>query len=44
MISNRFGGGTRVPKIQEVLKNTIQQELGKNINMDEAAAMGGKLL
>lgn len=35
-----FGGGTRVPKIQEVLKKTIEQELGKNINMDEAAAMG----
>lgn len=35
-----FGGGTRVPKIQEVLRNAIGQELGKNINMDEAAAMG----
>lgn len=35
-----FGGGTRVPKVQEMLKNAINQELGKNINMDEAAAMG----
>lgn len=35
-----FGGGTRVPKIQEVLKAHIGRELGKNINMDEAAAMG----
>lgn len=35
-----FGGGTRVPKIQETLRTAIGQELGKNINMDEAAAMG----
>lgn len=35
-----FGGGTRVPKIQETLRASIGQELGKNINMDEAAAMG----
>lgn len=35
-----FGGGTRVPKVQEVLKAYIGRELGKNINMDEAAAMG----
>lgn len=35
-----FGGGTRVPKIQEVLKERVGQELGKNINMDEAAVMG----
>lgn len=35
-----FGGGTRVPKVQEVLKAHIGRELGKNINMDEAAAMG----
>lgn len=35
-----FGGGTRVPKIQEVLRAAINQDLGKNINMDEAAAMG----
>lgn len=35
-----FGGGTRVPKVQEVLRSAINQELGKNINMDEAAAMG----
>uniref|UniRef100_U5EW42 Hypoxia up-regulated protein 1 n=1 Tax=Corethrella appendiculata TaxID=1370023 RepID=U5EW42_9DIPT len=35
-----FGGGTRVPKVQEVLKNLIQQDLGKNLNADEAACMG----
>uniref|UniRef100_A0A1L8DU22 Hypoxia up-regulated protein 1 n=1 Tax=Nyssomyia neivai TaxID=330878 RepID=A0A1L8DU22_9DIPT len=35
-----FGGGTRVPKVQEILKKTINQELGKNLNSDEAAAMG----
>ncbi len=35
-----FGGGTRVPKVQEALRGAINQELGKNINMDEAAAMG----
>lgn len=35
-----FGGGSRVPKIQEILKNHIKRDLGKNINMDEAACMG----
>uniref|UniRef100_H2MYJ5 Hypoxia up-regulated protein 1 n=1 Tax=Oryzias latipes TaxID=8090 RepID=H2MYJ5_ORYLA len=35
------GGSTRVPKVQEVLlKATEKEELGKNINADEAAAMG----
>uniref|UniRef100_A0A8C8DVS1 Hypoxia up-regulated protein 1 n=1 Tax=Oryzias sinensis TaxID=183150 RepID=A0A8C8DVS1_9TELE len=35
------GGSTRVPKVQEVLlKATGKEELGKNINADEAAAMG----
>ncbi|XP_033106267.1 hypoxia up-regulated protein 1-like [Anneissia japonica] len=35
------GGGTRVPKVQEaLLKATGMSELGKNINADEAAAMG----
>lgn len=34
------GGGTRVPKVQELLKKTINQELGKNLNADEAASMG----
>lgn len=34
------GGGTRVPKVQEFLKKTINQELGKNLNADEAATMG----
>ncbi|XP_026797716.2 hypoxia up-regulated protein 1 isoform X1 [Pangasianodon hypophthalmus] len=35
------GGATRVPRVQEVLlKATKKDELGKNINADEAAAMG----
>ncbi|XP_022601516.1 hypoxia up-regulated protein 1 [Seriola dumerili] len=35
------GGSTRVPKVQEVLlKAVAKEELGKNINADEAAAMG----
>lgn len=36
-----FGGNTRVPKVQEVLRSTIKTDLAKNINSDEAAAMGG---
>lgn len=35
-----FGGGTRVPKVQEVLREAVKQDLGKNINMDEAATLG----
>lgn len=35
-----FGGATRVPKVQDVLKVTINQELGRNLNADEAATMG----
>ncbi|XP_040006269.1 hypoxia up-regulated protein 1 isoform X2 [Xiphias gladius] len=35
------GGSTRVPKVQEVLLQAVgKEELGKNINADEAAAMG----
>uniref|UniRef100_A0A8C8IXI0 Hypoxia up-regulated protein 1 n=1 Tax=Oncorhynchus tshawytscha TaxID=74940 RepID=A0A8C8IXI0_ONCTS len=35
------GGSTRVPKVQEVLLKSVgKEELGKNINADEAAAMG----
>ncbi|XP_066138858.1 hypoxia up-regulated protein 1 [Euwallacea fornicatus] len=34
------GAGTRVPKIQEILQKTVDQELAKNLNTDEAAAMG----
>merc|ERR1711874_588937 len=34
------GGGTRIPKVQEILTNTYKKELGKNLNSDEAAAMG----
>ncbi|KAK3522023.1 hypothetical protein QTP70_021384 [Hemibagrus guttatus] len=35
------GGATRVPRVQEMLlKATKKDELGKNINADEAAAMG----
>lgn len=34
------GAGTRVPKIQETLQAIVGMELSKNINTDEAAAMG----
>ncbi|KAJ8267113.1 hypothetical protein GJAV_G00138600 [Gymnothorax javanicus] len=35
------GGATRVPKVQEVLMKAVgKEELGKNINADEAAALG----
>uniref|UniRef100_A0A4W3JDT9 Hypoxia up-regulated protein 1 n=1 Tax=Callorhinchus milii TaxID=7868 RepID=A0A4W3JDT9_CALMI len=35
------GGATRVPKVQEILLKVVgKEELGKNINADEAAAMG----
>ncbi|GAB6024272.1 hypothetical protein CHUAL_008965 [Chamberlinius hualienensis] len=35
------GAGTRVPKVQEeILKATGKKELGKNLNTDEAAALG----
>ncbi|KJE95164.1 hypoxia up-regulated protein [Capsaspora owczarzaki ATCC 30864] len=35
------GGGSRVPKVQELLMQVVQRtELGKNINADEAAVMG----
>lgn len=35
-----FGGGTRVPRVQETIKELIKQELGKNLNADESATMG----
>merc|ERR1711892_1474565 len=34
------GGGTRVPRVQELLAECVGQELGKSLNTDEAAAMG----
>lgn len=34
------GAGTRVPKVQEYLQKTVGRELAKNLNTDEAAAMG----
>ncbi|XP_012264301.2 hypoxia up-regulated protein 1 isoform X2 [Athalia rosae] len=34
------GAGTRVPKVQEKLTEFVNIELSKNINTDEAAAMG----
>ncbi|XP_064120723.1 hypoxia up-regulated protein 1-like [Macrobrachium nipponense] len=34
------GGATRIPKIQMMLQDIWGHELGKNINADEAAAMG----
>lgn len=34
------GAGTRVPKVQEILQKVVGQDLAKNLNTDEAAAMG----
>jgi len=34
------GGGSRVPKVQELLTKFVGQELGKSLNTDESAAMG----
>jgi len=34
------GGGSRVPKVQELLTEYVGRELGKNLNTDESAAMG----
>lgn len=35
-----IGGATRIPKIQQMLQNYISRELSKNVNADEAAALG----
>jgi hypoxia up-regulated 1 len=35
-----IGGGSRVPKVQEILTEFVGRELGKNMNTDESAAMG----
>lgn len=35
-----FGAGTRSPKVQKILQDIVGQDLAKNINTDEAAAMG----
>jgi len=34
------GGGSRVPRVQELLAEYVGQELGKSLNTDESAAMG----
>jgi len=34
------GGGTRVPRVQEILQEFVGKELGKSLNTDESAAMG----
>ncbi|XP_067011480.2 hypoxia up-regulated protein 1 isoform X2 [Anabrus simplex] len=34
------GAGTRMPKVQERLMKIVGMELGKNLNTDEAAALG----
>ncbi|XP_012274717.1 hypoxia up-regulated protein 1 isoform X2 [Orussus abietinus] len=34
------GAGTRMPKVQEKLSDFVKTELAKNINTDEAAALG----
>lgn len=35
-----FGGGSRMPKVQEALKSITNMELGKSLNSDEAATLG----
>ncbi|ELT93277.1 hypothetical protein CAPTEDRAFT_179511 [Capitella teleta] len=36
-----MGGGSRIPKVQEMIKkSTGRSELGKSVNTDEAAALG----
>jgi len=35
-----IGGGSRVPRVQEILTEYVGRELGKNMNTDESAAMG----
>merc|ERR1712142_311091 len=34
------GGGTRIPRVQELLSQYVGQELGESLNTDESAAMG----
>lgn len=34
------GAGARMPKVQERLQEVVKMDLAKNINADEAAAMG----
>jgi len=34
------GAATRMPKVQETLSQYVKTELSKNINTDEAAALG----
>lgn len=34
------GAGTRMPKVQEKLSQYVKTELSKNVNTDEAAALG----
>merc|ERR1712107_17279 len=34
------GGGSSVPKVQEILTDFVGSELGKSLNTDESAAMG----
>lgn len=34
------GGATRIPKVQQLLQDYIARELSKNINADEAGALG----
>merc|ERR1719309_307857 len=34
------GGGSRVPRVQELLAQFVNRELGKSLNTDESAAMG----
>lgn len=35
-----IGGATRIPKVQQLLQEYISRELSKNVNADEAGALG----
>jgi hypoxia up-regulated 1 len=34
------GGSIRIPKVQDVLSSIVKKELSKNLNADEAMALG----
>lgn len=35
-----IGGATRIPKVQQLLQSYVSRELSKNVNADEAGALG----
>ena len=39
-----LGGVCRIPKIQEIIKNEFGKDVNKNVNPEEAAAIGGAIM